>query len=91
MPLQNLEVTANKVSTLVTIRGAMTVVQVNDVAEVLLNVFAIEKKVELCLANVTEVDLAGLQLLCTAHRTSRKKGVPISIVGRKPAALAWAV
>ncbi len=88
MPLQNIKVTDKKDSTLVTISGAMTAVQVHDITEVLLNAFAMEKKVELSLAGVTEVDLAGLQLLCIAHRISCKKGVPISIVGRKPPALA---
>lgn len=89
MAPQTLEVISKEDSTLVTIGGAITAVHVRDVTGVLLNAFCMEKKVELSLADVTEVDIAGLQLLCTAHRTSRKKGVPFSIVGQRPSALAW--
>lgn len=87
MPQQPIKITKKKDRTLVSVTGPMTVVLARELKEGLLNAFGVGKEVELSLAGVTEVDLTGLQLLCSAHRTSLTKGVRFSVADEQPAAL----
>lgn len=54
----------------VSISGPMTVQYAGELKSALLAVLNNAGRIHLDVANVTEVDLAGLQLLCSAHRTS---------------------
>jgi len=54
----------------VSISGSMTVQYAGELKTALLTVLDSAEQIRLDVGNVTEVDLAGLQLLCSAHRTS---------------------
>ncbi len=57
-------------STDIALSGPLTVDRIEEVRVGLLRAFALGKSVRISLAAVTDVDLTGLQLLCSAHRTS---------------------
>ena len=73
----------NESVTSVAINGAMTIDNVGEIRGGLLTAFGRGKNVELSLEGVTDLDLTGLQLLCSAHRTSLAGGLGFSIVGRE--------
>jgi anti-anti-sigma factor len=52
------------------IAGPMTVQYAGELRDHLLEVFAKAKNVTVDLSGVTDIDVAGLQLLCSAHRTA---------------------
>lgn len=54
----------------VSVGGAVTVQSVGELKESLLQALAGAEQLCLDLSGVTEIDLAGLQLLCAAHRSS---------------------
>lgn len=64
-----------------TITGGLTVVQVGGVKELLLQGFAAAEQLTCDLAAVDEVDLAGLQLLCAAHRFAVDHGKTMQLSG----------
>jgi anti-anti-sigma regulatory factor len=55
---------------IVAVSGEMTIQNAEEIRNVLLEAFSDGEGVCLEMGKVTEVDLAGLQLLCAAHRTS---------------------
>ena len=74
--------------------GDLTVVRAADFKEALLNSIDKADTIEINLVNVTEIDLACLQLLCSAHRTAINKGkafavkdpsIPVYMEARKQA------
>lgn len=84
MPAQPLKITNRKDRTMVTISGPMTVVQAVELKNGLLKAFESGKDVELSLAGLTEVDLTGLQLVCSSHKTSIQRGVRLSLAAPPP-------
>ena len=75
------KVSKKKDRTVVSVRGTMTVSQAVELQEGLLQAFQEGKGVEIQLSEVTEVDITGLQLMCSSHRTSLLKQVPLTITG----------
>ena len=73
--------------TIVAVSGPMTIDKIDEIKRDLLEAFQLGKDVELSLAGVTDVDLSGLQLLCSAHRTSLVRGVAFSVTGGDAGAL----
>jgi anti-anti-sigma regulatory factor len=73
--------------TMVTISGPMTIDKIGEIQRGLLEAFQIGKRVELSLAGVTDIDLSGLQLLCSAHRSSMVRGLEFAVTGSDAGAL----
>ncbi len=65
-----IKISSKESTTKVAIGGPITVQQIQRLRNVLLGAFCLGKNVQVSLDGVTEVDVAGLQLLCSAHRTS---------------------
>jgi anti-anti-sigma regulatory factor len=63
------------------IGGEMTILNAGEIRNALLVAFSEGEEVCLDLGKVTEVDLAGLQLLCAAHRTAMADKKQFSISG----------
>jgi hypothetical protein len=74
---------------------ALTLANAGEVADALRAALAGDGKVTLDATAVGEVDLAGLQLICAAHRTAARDGRELEIVagtgGARCAAVAAAV
>jgi anti-anti-sigma regulatory factor len=66
---------------IVVVSGEMTIQNSGDLRNALLEAFSAGEGVCLEMGKVTEVDLAGLQLLCAAHRTSITDQKHFSISG----------
>ncbi len=71
--------------------GDMTVQHAINNRDVLIKALKATDKVLLDFENVTDVDLAGLQLLCSAHRTVILSGKQISCIGPLPEVMRKAV
>ena len=67
--------------TVVTIEGAVTVERAAEFRTLLLQAFERGKNVELVLSGLTEIDVSGLQLLCSCHRSSVARGVGFVLLG----------
>lgn len=76
-----LKIGKKKDRTTVAVKGAMTIAQAVELREGLLQAFAEGKSVEILLTDVTEVDITGLQLMCSSHRTSLEKQLKLTITG----------
>ncbi len=59
--------------------GALTIESAGELHVVLRQELENSMGVSLDLGNISEVDVAGLQLLCSAHKTARKSGKLMSI------------
>lgn len=81
MDTPSVKITKKKDRTLVAINGAMTIGQAAELRDGLLQAFGMGKRVELSLEGVTEVDITGLQLLCSSHRTSTAKELEFCVTG----------
>uniref|UniRef100_C6E3S6 Anti-sigma-factor antagonist n=1 Tax=Geobacter sp. (strain M21) TaxID=443144 RepID=C6E3S6_GEOSM len=81
MGTQLLKITKKKQLTQVAINGAMTIGQASELKAGLLKAFETGKPVEIQLAGVTEVDVTGLQLICSAHRSSLQRGCALQVSG----------
>jgi len=68
-----------KVSETVTHEGDLRLPQSGALAERLRAAFAAGRSVELDLAGVEDVDLSGLQLVCSAHRTYCAGGLEMKL------------
>ena len=73
--------------TVVRVSGPMTIDTISELKNAMLKAFGLGKEVQLSLAAVTDVDLTGLQLLCSSHRTSIIKELGFSITGAEGEAL----
>ena len=71
----------NSSVTEVVINGSMTIDRIEELRLGFLDAFNRGKKVQVSLDGVTEVDITGLQLLCSAHRTAIFNGVGLAVVG----------
>jgi anti-anti-sigma regulatory factor len=65
----------------VTMAGNMTIYFAAEMKETLLTAFTESSKLTCNIENVPEIDLAGLQLLCAAHKSSCAAGKTFGIVG----------
>ena len=70
-----------------TISGAVTVQRAAELKAVLVDALARAGRVAIDLSGVTEVDLCGLQLLCSARRTAARSGKRFGLAGRTPDAV----
>ena len=61
--------------------GAVTILTVKSLLKDLLTAFETKKNVIIDISAITELDLAGMQLLCSSHRSSIFKGKEFSVVG----------
>jgi anti-anti-sigma regulatory factor len=77
----SVKIKKKKAVTEVAIIGTMTIDRVGELRLGLQKAFSHGKPVELSLAGVTDVDLTGLQLLCSSHRTSIAREVAFSVIG----------
>jgi anti-sigma B factor antagonist len=62
--------------------GSMNIANVTDLLKGLVSAFEQGSKVTVDLSAVTEIDTAGLQLLCSSHRSSIADGKELRIVAR---------
>ena len=62
--------------------GPMNIANVTELLNGLMSAFEQGKIVTVDLSNVTEIDTAGLQLLCSAHRSSFAVNRDLRIVAR---------
>lgn len=69
------------------LEGELTVYNAAAVRDDLLQVLGQSEEVELDLGEVTTVDLAGLQLLCAAHRLAHHRGKTLSLAPGSQTAL----
>ncbi|MBU5638715.1 STAS domain-containing protein [Geomonas sp. Red69] len=90
MEAAQVKIFKKKERTLVTFSGEMTIANVGELRERLLQAFAAGKTVELSLVGLTAIDVTGLQLLCSCHRTSVAQGIPYLLTGRNEALAAIA-
>lgn len=68
-------------------RGELTVQRVLQLKEELVSALASAEQIRLHLVDVTEVDIAFLQLLCSAHRSASRMRRELTLVGPLPPAL----
>ena len=59
--------------------GSLSVESTAELHKVLLSEIEKGAGVSLDLSNVSDVDAAGLQLLCSAHKTARTSGIELTI------------
>ncbi len=69
------------------ITGAVTVQRAGELKSLLADALARTDRVAIDLSQVTDVDLCGLQLLCSARRTATQSRKSLALVGPKPDAL----
>lgn len=81
MGTQAVKITKRKDRTLVAVTGPMTVAQASEIKEALLRAFEPGRPVELSLEQVTEIDVTGLQLICSTHRTAMRDEVALAVTG----------
>jgi ABC-type transporter Mla MlaB component len=67
--------------TIVGISGAMTLPNAASIREQMVDAFEHEGKVIIDLSGVTEIDVVGLQLLCSGHRSSMLAGREYAVTG----------
>ncbi len=67
--------------------GALTVGRADEIRTLLMKALADAGQVFLDLGNVTDIDLAGLQLLYSAFETARQAGKQLSYAGKLPGAI----
>lgn len=75
------KIVKKKALTEVAVVGPMTVGSAGEIRDGLLKAFGFGRDVEILLAGTTEIDVAGLQLLCSAHRTSVDLQVGFRVTG----------
>jgi len=61
--------------------GPVTILTVESLQKGFLSAFETTKNVIIDISAVTELDLAGMQLLCSAHRSSYSHGMEFNVVG----------
>jgi anti-anti-sigma factor len=75
----------------VVLNGELTIQRSHEVKEMLLTQLMPKRILNLELAQVTSIDVAGLQLLCSAHRTAQARSGDIHFILPLPASLREAV
>jgi anti-sigma B factor antagonist len=72
---------------ILTLAGKLTIDQAADLKQMLLSALAGDEDLELNLADVVEVDTAGLQLLMMAKKLAQERGKALRLVALGPAVL----
>jgi anti-anti-sigma regulatory factor len=72
---------------IITFSGTLTVNGAVEIKEALLNALSRFKILELTFGDVSDVDVAFLQLLCSAHRTSVRQKRTFSVIRPFPAVM----
>ena len=67
-----------------TVNGAMTLQQIDKMKAALMKLISGSEHVVVNLEDVTDIDMACLQLLCAAHRTSTALNKNFTITGNRP-------
>jgi len=63
------------------ISGSLTIIHARDLLSALTEAFAAAPTIYCDLSGVNEIDVAGMQLLCSSHRTAIKEGKQFLIQG----------
>ena len=69
------------------IEGEMTIYQAGEIKRKFVSVLADCREIELDLAHVSDLDSAGLQLLCLLKREATALGKPLRIAAHSPAVI----
>jgi len=80
-PIQNMNQVDAPATRIVVVSGDMTIQNTGEIRNLLLEAFSCGEGVCLEMDKVTGVDLAGLQLLCAAHRTSMTEKKHFNVSG----------
>ena len=75
----------------VTFEGDLTITHAHEIRNVLVNVLNKADAVRMDVRGVTGADLAGLQVLCSAHRTAMHQGKQLSYDGAVPEPIGKAI
>ncbi len=81
-----IEPNGERTGEVLTIEGAMTVQRAAELHALFAGALARSDRVVIGLAEVTDVDLCGLQLLCSAQRTAAQARKRVAIAGPVPEA-----
>lgn len=73
--------------TTIRVVGAVTLQSVETMLTDFVSAFKVSRKIDLDLSAITELDLAGMQLLCSAHRSSYTQSIEFKVTGHNP--LVW--
>lgn len=71
--------------------GSLTITYISEIRERLLELYGKDEDIVLNLTDVTEVDLSGLQLLCSAEKSFGEEGRKMMIEKEYPEALIKAI
>ncbi len=74
----------SKKKSILNLEGELTIINASELKNILLDAIDKSKDIELNLDKVTNVDLSCLQLFCSAHRTSLKLDIHLSINSNHP-------
>jgi anti-anti-sigma factor len=74
----------------VNLEGDLTIQRANEWKEFLMAQIAPGKIIQLDIRSLRSIDIAGFQLLCSAHRTAKQGGGNIRIISDAPADIAAA-
>jgi anti-anti-sigma regulatory factor len=88
LSVQTMVAPGDPTAVVVTIAGPMTIAYASESREQLLAAFEKANTITADLSGVTEIDVAGLQLLCSAHRSSVLMKKAFTIIGG-PGSVVW--
>ncbi len=88
LSVQTMAVPGDSTAVVVTIAGPMTIAYAGESREQLLAAFEKANTITADLCGVTEIDVAGLQLLCSAHLSSIRMNKTFSIISG-PGSVVW--
>jgi anti-anti-sigma factor len=71
--------------------GELTIRRARQIKDILLAQLQAGKATDLDLTDVSAIDISGLQLLCSAHRTLKKSGGDLRVASQLPASIAQIV
>ncbi len=86
--VQTMAALDNPDALVLTVEGAMTVQYAGELRDHLLAAFEKAPRIMADLRGVTEIDVAGLQLLCSAHRSSVAANKTFTIT-HEPGSVVW--
>ena len=81
------QATQPNTSGVITLEGPLTIQQAGDLKDTLLHSLNTMKQIVLNLEKVTELDVACLQILCSAYRTAVTRDKSMVLAGRLPDAI----
>ena len=73
------------------IEGEMIIEHAEELKIILLEALEIQDSLDIAMERVNKVDLFGLQVLCSAHRSAMKAGKELTLFGERPQALRQAI